>query len=280
GIPEFRMPKKILDREVDLIKHLGVTIAVNVVAGKTKTIDELRQQGFAAFFIATGAGLPYFLGIPGENLNGVYSANEFLTRINLMKAYKFPAYDTPVTVGERVCVVGAGNVAMDSARAAVRLGAQEVSIVYRRSRQEMPARAEEIEHAREEGVRFLLLTTPLRIIGNEQGWVKALECLRNELGEPDASGRRRPVVVAGSEFTMEAQTIICAIGQGPNPLLLSSLPQVALTKQGNIIVDEQMMSSVPGIFAGGDIVTGAATVIEAMGAGKKAAKSIDAYLTG
>jgi glutamate synthase (NADPH/NADH) small chain len=224
--------------------------------------------------------LPYFLGIPGENLNGVYSANEFLTRINLMKAYKFPAYDTPVTVGERVCVVGAGNVAMDSARAAVRLGAQEVSIVYRRSRQEMPARAEEIEHAREEGVRFLLLTTPLRIIGNEQGWVKALECLRNELGEPDASGRRRPVVVAGSEFTMEAQTIICAIGQGPNPLLLSSLPQVALTKQGNIIVDEQMMSSVPGIFAGGDIVTGAATVIEAMGAGKKAAKSIDAYLTG
>jgi len=278
GIPEFRLPKKILDREVDLLKRLGVNIEVNVVVGKTVTVEELRGRGFQAFFIATGAGLPSFLGIPGENLNGVYSANEFLTRINLMKAYNFPRYDTPVSVGEQVCVIGAGNVAMDSARAALRLGAREVTIVYRRSEQEMPARVEEIEHAKEEGVRLYLLTSPLRIIGDEKGWVRAMECRRNELGEPDASGRRRPVAVPGSEFILNTQTIVCAIGQGPNPLLLSSLPQLTLNKHGNISVDENLMTSIPGVFAGGDIVTGAATVIEAMGAGKKAAQNIDAYL--
>jgi sulfide dehydrogenase (flavoprotein) subunit SudA (EC 1.97.-.-) len=273
GIPEFRLPKKILDREVDLLKRLGVNIEVNVVVGKTVTVEELRGRGFQAFFIATGAGLPSFLGIPGENLNGVYSANEFLTRINLMKAYNFPRYDTPVSVGEQVCVIGAGNVAMDSARAALRLGAREVTIVYRRSEQEMPARVEEIEHAKEEGVRLYLLTSPLRIIGDEKGWVRAMECRRNELGEPDASGRRRPVAVPGSEFILNTQTIVCAIGQGPNPLLLSSLPQLTLNKHGNISVDENLMTSIPGVFAGGDIVTGAATVIEAMGAGKKAAQT-------
>lgn len=279
GIPEFRLPKKIVDTEIDLIKKMGVNIELNVVVGKTKTIEELRQEGFSAFFIGTGAGLPYFLGIPGENFNGVYSANEFLTRTNLMKAYKFPEYDTPVKVGKRVCVIGAGNVAMDSARAALRLGAEEVLIVYRRSEAEMPARLEEIEHAKEEGIKFYLLTTPLRIIGDEEGWVKEIECLKNELGTPDESGRRSPVPIAGSEFIIPTETIVCAIGQGPNPLLLSTLPKLKLNKRGNIIVDENLMTSIPGIFAGGDIVTGAATVIEAMGAGKKAARSIDSYFT-
>ena len=278
GIPEFRLPKKILDREIELIKKLGVSIELNFLAGKTKTIDELKAEGFKAFFLATGAGLPYFLGIPGENLNGVYSANEFLTRVNLMQAHRFPEYDTPVSVGKKVCVVGAGNVAMDSARAALRLGAKEVTVVYRRTDKEMPARVEEVDHAREEGIKFKFLTSPVKIIGDDSGWVKEMECLRNELGAPDSSGRRSPVPVPGSEFILETQTVICAIGQGPNPLLLSTLKDLKLNRRGNIIVDDNLMTSLPGVFAGGDIVTGAATVIEAMGAGKKAAKSIDSYL--
>ncbi len=279
GIPEFRLPKKIIDIEVDLIKKMGVDIRLSVLVGKTKTIAELKDEGFTAFFIGTGAGLPYFLGIPGENLNGVYSANEFLTRANLMKAYKFPEYDTPIKIGRRVCVIGAGNVAIDSARVALRLGADEVWIVYRRSEKEMPARAEEIEHAKQEGIKFHILSSPLKILGDDKGWVKAMECIRNELGEPDESGRRRPLPKAGSEFTLSCQTIVCAIGQGPNPLLLSTLGDLKLNKRGNIVVDENLMSSIPGIFAGGDIVTGAATVIDAMGAGKKAAEAIDKYLS-
>ncbi|MFH2145047.1 MAG: NADPH-dependent glutamate synthase [Candidatus Omnitrophota bacterium] len=278
GIPEFRLPKHILDIEVEFIQKLGVNIALNIVVGKTKTMEDLRQEGFEAFFVGTGAGLPYFLEIPGENLNGVYSANEFLTRVNLMKAYKFPEYDTPVVIGNKVCVIGAGNVAMDSARAALRLGAEEVTIVYRRSVKEMPARIEEIEHAKEEGIKFHLLTVPLRILGDKFGRVKALICIKNELGEPDASGRRRPVPIAGSEFELLSETVICAIGQGPNPLLLSTLPDLKLNKRGNVVADDNLMTSIPGVFAGGDIVTGAATVIEAMGAGKHAAENIDSYL--
>jgi len=226
GIPEFRMPKKILDHEIDLIKKLDVELKVNFVIGKTLTINDLREQDFEAFFISTGAGLPYFLGIPGENLNGVYSANEFLTRINLMKAYEFPEYETPISVGRKVCVIGAGNVAIDCARAALRLGAEEIIIVYRRTQAEMPARDEEIINAKEEGITFELLTSPLEIIGDNQGNVIAMKCQRNQLGQPDTSGRRTPVPILGSEFKISAQTIICAIGQGPNPLLISSLPQL------------------------------------------------------
>jgi len=278
GIPEFRMPKKILDHEINLIKSLGVEISINVVVGKTKTIDDLRKQGFKAFFISTGAGLPYFLEIPGENLNGVYSANEFLTRINLMKAYKFPEYETPISIGEKVCVIGAGNVAIDCARAALRLGAKKVIVVYRRSQTEMPARDEEIINAKEEGIEFELLTSPLKIIGDAQGNVIAMECQKNQLAEVDASGRKSPVPVLGSEFTIKTQTVICAIGQGPNPLLISNLPELNLNSRGNIIVDENMQTNLMGVFAGGDIVTGAATVILAMGAGKKAALAIGQYL--
>ncbi len=278
GIPEFRMPKNILDHEIDLIKKLGIELRVNFVVGKTQTINDLRKQDFEAFFISTGAGLPYFLGIQGENLNGVYSANEFLTRINLMKAYKFPEYETPISVGKKVCVIGAGNVAIDCARAVLRLGAEEVIVVYRRSQTEMPARDEEIINAQEEGIEFELLTSPLKIIGDEQGNVVAMECQRNQLAQPDASGRRAPVPITGSEFRIKAQTIICAIGQGPNPLLISSLPQLKVNSRNNIIVDDGLQTNMEGVFAGGDIVTGAATVIKAMGAGKKAAKSIIRYL--
>ncbi|HPU95371.1 MAG TPA: FAD-dependent oxidoreductase, partial [Bacillota bacterium] len=239
----------------------------------------LGKEGYSAVFIGTGAGLPYFLGIPGENLNGVYSANEFLTRVNLMKAYKFPCYGTPVRIGRRVCVVGAGNVAMDSARTALRLGAKDVQIVYRRSRQEMPARVEEIENAEEEGVKLNLLTNPLAIVGDEQGIVKKMVCQRMELGEPDASGRRRPVPVEGSEFEIEADTVVVAIGQGPNPVLTRNTKDLGLNKRGYIeIKDEFGATSMPGVFAGGDIVTGAATVIAAMGAGKQAARGIDQYI--
>ncbi len=278
GIPEFRLPKKILDNEVDFIKKLGVEINLNVLVGKTKTFEELQQEEFHAFFIATGAGLPFFLGIPGENLNGVYSANEFLTRINLMKAYKFPEYDTPVEVGKHVCVIGAGNVAFDAARSAMRLGARKVTIVYRRSENEMPARLEEINHAKEEGISFSLLTTPLEIIADERGWVKSMRCVKNELGKEDASGRKRPVPIQGSEFYIQTDTIICAIGQGPNPLLLRSIPSLKLNDRGNVIVDDKLMSNIDGVFAGGDIVSGSATVIESMRAGKKAALSISNYL--
>ncbi len=280
GIPEFRLPKAIVDEEVDYIKSLGVQVRTNVLVGQTLTVDDLYEDGYEAIFIATGAGLPYFLNIPGENLNGVYSANEFLTRVNLMKAYEFPNHDTPIYVGQKVAVVGAGNVAMDSARTALRLGAKEVSIVYRRSRQEMPARHEEIENAEEEGVKFNLLTNPVRILG-EKGWVTGMECVRMELGEPDASGRRRPVPVEGSEFTLEVDTVVVAVGQGPNPLLIRKMPHLSLTARGNIAADpETGKTNIEGIFAGGDIVSGAATVIAAMGAGKRAARAIHEYLQG
>ncbi|MDP3804460.1 MAG: FAD-dependent oxidoreductase, partial [Candidatus Omnitrophota bacterium] len=279
GIPEFRLPKRIVDIEVGYVKSLGAKIEVNFLAGKTKGIDELKKDGYRAFFIGIGAGLPYFLGVDGECLNGVYSANEFLTRTNLMKAYLFPEYDTPIKAGEKVGVIGAGNVAMDSARCALRLGAKEVHIIYRRTEKEMPARIDEIKRAKEEGIKFELLTHPVRFFGDENGWVKEAELLRNELGEPDSSGRRRPVPIKGSDFKMRLDTVVCAIGQGPNPLLPHTLPDLKLDADGNIIVDDKGMTSIEGVFAGGDIVTGAATVIEAMGAGKRAARAIDGYLT-
>lgn len=282
GIPEFRLPKDaVVKAEIDNLRKIGVEIIVNAVAGKTFTIDELmEEEGYQAVFIATGAGLPYFMGIPGENLNGVYAANEFLTRCNLMKAYKFPACGTPIHVGKRVAVVGGGNVAMDAARTALRLGADHAYIVYRRSEAELPARQEEVHHAKEEGIEFQLLTNPVAILGNEQGWVRALQCVRMELGEPDASGRRRPVEVKGSEFELEVDTAVIAIGQGPNPLVQSTTQGLETNKKGNIIADpETGATSKAGVFAGGDIVTGAATVILAMGAGKKAAAAIDQYLT-
>jgi len=278
GIPEFRLPKRIVDIEIDYVKSLGVSIEINFLVGKTKNISELKEDGYKAFFISIGAGLPYFLGVEGEDLNGVYSANEFLTRTNLMKAYLFPEYDTPIKVGERAGVIGAGNVAMDSARCALRLGAKEVYIIYRRTEVEMPARIDEIHRAKEEGIKFELLTHPIRFFGDENGWVKEAELLRNRLGEPDSSGRRKPVPINGSEFRMKLDTVICAIGQGSNPLLATALPDLKVNEDGNIIVDDNLMTSIEGVFAGGDIVTGAATVIEAMGAGKKAAQAIDKYL--
>jgi glutamate synthase (NADPH/NADH) small chain len=279
GIPEFRLPKAIVRKEIEGLKQLGVTIEVNAIAGKTFTIDELfEEEGFEAVFIGTGAGLPHFMDIPGENLNGVYSANEFLTRVNLMKAYQFPKSGTPVHIGKNVAVVGAGNVAMDSARTALRLGADNVYIVYRRSEAEIPARAEEFEHAKEEGVEFHLLTAPVRIIGDEKGWVTGLECIRMELGEPDKSGRRRPIPVNGSEFTLAVDSVVMAIGQWPNPLVQHTTPGLEVNKNGNIIANEEGFTSKNGVFAGGDIVTGAATVILAMGAGKKAAAAIHRYL--
>lgn len=280
GIPEFRLPKSIVEQEVQYIQSLGVELATNYLMGQTLTIPELFAQGYRAVFVGTGAGLPYFLNIPGENLNGVYSANEFLTRVNLMKAYLFPDFDTPIKIGKRVIVVGAGNVAMDAARTALRLGAEEVSVVYRRSREEMPARRDEIENAEEEGVIFRLLTNPLQILGDDKGHVTGMVCQAMELGEPDASGRRRPVPVEGSEFTMDVDTVVVAIGQGPNPILLRNSPGLELNKYGYIEADQETLAtSIPGVFAGGDIVTGAATVIAAMGAGKKAARSIHEYLT-
>ncbi len=279
GIPEFRLPKAIVDEEVEYVKSLGVEIRVNTLVGKTVSVDELFRDGFDAIFLGTGAGLPHFLGIPGENLNGVYSANEFLTRSNLMKAYLFPEYDTPIWVGKRVAVVGAGNVAMDAARTALRLGAEKVTIVYRRSQAEMPARLEEIENAEEEGVEFMLLTNPIRVLGDERGWVRGMECIRMELGEPDESGRRRPVPVPGSEFVIDIDTMISAVGTDPNPLLVRSVPGLKLGRHGNVIVNEETgETSVPGVFAGGDIVTGSATVIAAMGAGKIAARGIDKFI--
>jgi len=278
GIPEFRLPKNIVETDVRFVESLGVKIEVNFLTGRTGTIDELKKEGFRAFFIGIGAGLPYFLGVPGENLNGVYSANEFLTRTNLMKSYLFPEYDTPIKVGHTVAVIGAGNVAMDSARSALRLGAEQVYITYRRTQTEMPARIDEIHRAKEEGIKFELLTHPVKFFGDENGWVKEAELMRNSLGEPDSSGRPRPVPIKGSEFRMKFDTVVCAIGQGPNPLLPKTLPDLKLNEDGNIIADEKGMTSIEGVFAGGDIVTGAATVISAMGAGKLAAQSIDRYL--
>ncbi|MFA6448539.1 MAG: bifunctional dihydroorotate dehydrogenase B NAD binding subunit/NADPH-dependent glutamate synthase [bacterium] len=280
GIPEFRLPKDIVQRELDYLKKLGVQIHESFVAGKTRTVDQMMtEDGFNAVFIGTGAGLPYFMDIPGENLNGVYSANEFLTRTNLMKAYKFPEYDTPIRTGKNVAVVGGGNVAMDSARSAKRLGAENVYLVYRRSREEMPARLEEAEHAEEEGIEFNLLTNPIAIHGDDKGWVKSIECVKQQLGEPDASGRRRPVPIEGSNYNIEVDTVVMAIGQGPNPLLLSTMPDLKLNKRGNVDANnESGQTSITGVFAGGDIVTGAATVISAMGAGKRAAAAINTYL--
>lgn len=281
GIPEFRLPKdKVVAREIAAIEKLGVKFELDAVAGRLFTVDELlTDEGFAAVFIGTGAGLPRFQGIPGESLNGVYSANEFLTRCNLMKAYKFPEYATPIKVGKSVAVIGGGNVAMDAARTALRLGAEKVAIVYRRSEAELPARSEEVEHTKEEGIEFKLLNNPVAITGDEAGWVKSMRCVKMELGEPDASGRRRPVPIAGSEFDMPVDTVIVAIGTGPNPIMAHTTPDLELTKRGNIAADEETgATSKAGVFAGGDIVTGAATVILAMGAGRKAAKAIDEYL--
>jgi len=278
GIPEFRLPKDIVMREVEQIKSLGVDIKYNYVIGKIKTIEKLRDEGYKAFFIATGAGLPYFMGISGESFNGVYSANEFLARVNLMKAYKFPEYDTPVVVGKRVAVVGAGNVAMDSARCALRLGAEKVCIIYRRTENEMPARKDEIHHAAEEGIEFHLLTNPVEIIGDEKGEVKKIVCIKNELGQLDASGRRRPVPIENSDFEMLMDTVIIAIGNGSNPLLLDTIKDLKLTRRNNIEVNDEGCTNIEDIYAGGDIVTGSATVIAAMGAGKKAAKAINKFL--
>ena len=276
GIPEFRLPKKLVRAEIAKLEKMGVEIRTDTVVGRTVTLDELlEEEGFAAAFIGSGAGLPRFQGIPGENLNGVYSANEFLTRVNLMRAYEFPNSDTPVRCGKRVAVVGGGNVAMDAARCALRLGAEEVSIVYRRSQAEMPARQEEIHHAAEEGVRFCMLTNPVRILGDADGAVQGMECVSMELGEPDASGRRRPVPKAGSEHVLDVDTVIIAIGNSPNPLIRNTTPGLETTRWGGIVVQEETMeTSRENVYAGGDAVTGAATVILAMGAGTAAARAI------
>lgn len=275
GIPEFRLPKdKVVKPEIDNLRKIGVKIEVNSVVGKLFTVDELMQEfNFDAVFIAIGAGLPHFMNIPGENLNGVYSSNEFLTRCNLMKAYRFPEYATPINVGKKVAVVGGGNVAMDSARTALRLGAEKVYIVYRRSEKELPVRREEVEHAKQEGIEFKLLNNPVAILGDEKGYVKAIRCIKMKLGELDASGRRRPVEISNSEFDIDVDTVLIAIGQGSNPLIQSTTLDMQTNKRGNIIADEETgKTTKEGVFAGGDIVTGAATVILAMGAGKKLLK--------
>ncbi|HES58249.1 MAG TPA: NADPH-dependent glutamate synthase [Firmicutes bacterium] len=276
GIPEFRLPKSIVDAEVHTLERMGVKIHCNHVVGKLETIDELQEE-FDAVFIGTGAGLPWFMGVPGEDLIGVYSANEYLTRANLMGAFDFPINDTPTLRGLKVATIGGGNVAMDSARTAVRLGAEESYIIYRRSEVEMPARIEEIHHAKEEGVDFRLLTTPVRFIGNEDGYVTGMELLKMELGEPDDSGRRRPVPIEGSNYHVEVDTVIVAIGNGPNPLIAQTTPDIDTKKWGEIIVDDKLMTTRDGVFAGGDIVLGAATVILAMGQGRQAAEAINEY---
>lgn len=279
GIPEFRLPKDIVQHEINNIRDLGVKFEVDVIVGKLYDIEELRTEyGFDAFFVGTGAGLPHFMNLEGENLNGIYSANEFLTRSNLMKAYQFPAADTPIKVGKRAAIIGGGNVAMDAARTALRLGAEESYIVYRRSKEEIPARAEELEHAIEEGVQLKLLSSPIKYIGDENDVVTGMVLQKYELGEPDESGRRRPVAIEGETEEMAIDTVIVAIGQGPNPILTNSTEGLELNKRGNIVADEKGQTSLPYVFAGGDIVTGAATVIKAMGAGKDAAVAIDAYL--
>ncbi len=281
GIPEFRLPKEIVQAEVEYVISLGVSLELDTVIGKTVSVDEVLNNGYQAIFLGPGAGAPMFLNIPGENLNGIYSANEFLTRVNLMKAYRFPEYDTPVKVGQRVGVVGGGNVAMDAARCALRLGAEEVYIVYRRSEVEMPARREEVENAKEEGIQFRLLTNPKQFIGNDQNWVVGMECYEMELGEPDASGRRRPIAIPGSEYIIKVDTAIAALGTRPNPIIPSTTEGLETSRWGTIIADEVMgKTTKAGVWAGGDIVTGAATVISAMGAGKRAAADIDKYLRG
>jgi glutamate synthase (NADPH/NADH) small chain len=278
GIPEFRLPKAIVQAEIDKLIEAGVKLETNVLGGKVVSVEELFEEGFEAVFIGTGAGLPMFMHIPGENLNGVFSANEFLTRINLMKAYRAD-YDTPIMKFTNVAVVGGGNVAMDSARCAQRLGAEKVYIVYRRSMVELPARQEEVHHAMEEGIDFKLLTNPTQILGDEKGYVKGIECIEMELGEPDASGRRRPVEKKGSEFILDVDAVIMAIGTSPNPIMKDNTEGLAVNKKGGIIADEETgATSIAGVYAGGDAVTGAATVILAMGAGKQAAAAMDEYI--
>ncbi|HUV81539.1 MAG TPA: NADPH-dependent glutamate synthase [archaeon] len=277
GIPEFRLPKSIVQNEVEYVERLGVDIQYNSVVGKLDTLDELLEE-FDAVFLGTGAGLPRFMEIDGENLSGVYSANEFLTRVNLMKAYQFPDYDTPIKRGQRVVVVGGGNVAMDSARCAIRLGAEEVTIIYRRGEEEMPARNEEIENAKEEGIKFKILSNPTRILGDESNWVRQIECLNMELCEPDESGRCRPEPKLGTEHLIDVDVVVIAIGTSPNPLIPMTTKGLETTKWGTIVADENGMTSMEGVFAGGDVVTGSATVISAMGAGKIAARAIDGYL--
>lgn len=277
GIPEFRLPKEIVQHEIEGLKQQGVEIECNTVIGRSESIDELFEEGYEAVFIGSGAGLPNFMNLPGENLKGVYSANEFLTRCNLMKAYQ-EGVDTPIQRPEKAVIVGGGNVAMDAARCAKRLGVKEVSIVYRRSMEELPARKEEVEHAMEEGIQFCLLRNPVRVLGNEEGWVKGVECVEMELGEPDESGRRRPVEKANSNFVIEAGCMIMAIGTSPNPLIRSTTEGLDTNRKGCLITDESGKTTREGVFAGGDAVTGAATVILAMGAGKTAAKAIDEYI--
>ena len=278
GIPEFRLPKEIVRQEVERLRRQGVRIETDAIVGKTYGLGELRER-FDALFIANGAGLPVFMDVPGENLKGVFSANEYLTRVNLMAAWEFPRSDTPVIRGRKVAVVGGGNVAMDAVRTAKRLGAEEATIVYRRGKAEMPARVEEVHHAEEEGIRFAFLVAPARVLGDEKGWARGLECVRMELGEPDASGRRRPVPVKGSEFVVECDEVIVAIGTRANPLLTSACPELKLNRWGNIEVDGEGMTNLLGVFAGGDIVRGAATVILAMGDGKRAAAAIHGFLS-
>lgn len=278
GIPEFRLPKAIVDAEVDYLRKLGVKFEFNSVIGRIDTVDDLLADGFDAVYVATGAGAPVFLGIPGENLGGIFSANEYLTRSNLMKGYLHPEYDTPMPKSRRVVVLGGGNVAMDAARTARRLGPESVTVLYRRTEAEMPARREEFHHAGEEGVRFQFLTAPVEFLGDERNMVHAVKCIRMELGEPDASGRRRPVPVPGSEFEVEADTVIVAVGNLPNPLVPDTTPGLPLNRRGNIVADETGRTDKEGVFAGGDIVTGAATVIQAMGAGRTAAAAIHDYL--
>ncbi|MBC7261018.1 MAG: NADPH-dependent glutamate synthase [Chloroflexi bacterium] len=279
GIPEFRLPKHIVATEVKYVQSLGVEIKLNTVVGKLYTVDELLASGYDAVFLGTGAGLPMFMNIPGENYNGVYSANEFLTRVNLMKAYLFPEYDTPIMIGRRVAVIGAGNVAMDAARCALRLGAEEVHIIYRRTKAEAPARAEELANAEEEGIQFHYLTTPVEVLGTEKGWVRGVRLQKQQLGEPDASGRPRPVPIPGSEYDMEVDMVIMALGTRPNPMVFTDTPDLERTKHGTVVANEETgRTKKPRVWAGGDIVTGAATVISAMGAGKRAAADIDAYL--
>jgi glutamate synthase (NADPH/NADH) small chain len=281
GIPEFRLPKEIVQAEVAYVSSLGVKAELDSVVGKLMTLDELLENGYNAVFLGTGAGAPMFMNIPGENLNGVYSANEFLTRVNLMKAYKFPEYDTPVLVGKRVAVIGGGNVAMDSARCALRLGADDVYIIYRRSEVEMPARREEVENAQEEGIQFKLLTNPKRYIGNESNWVVGIECYEMGLGEPDESGRRRPIAKEGSEFILDVDMVVAALGTRPNPLIAQTTSELKTTKWGTVVADETTGKTMKDkVWAGGDIVTGSATVISAMGAARRAARDIDEYLRG
>jgi glutamate synthase (NADPH/NADH) small chain len=282
GIPEFRLPKAIVRKEIDNLKKIGVNFITDTVIGKSITIDELiNEEGFHAIFIAVGAGLPWFMNIPGENLVGVFSANEWLTRVNLMKAYRFPEYDSPILdcKGKNVAVIGGGNTAMDAVRTGLRLGAKNAYIIYRRSEKEMPARIEEINHAREEGIQFIMLTKPIEFMGDDRGRLIKMKCIKMELGEPDDSGRRRPIPVPGSEFIMSMDIVVIAVGNGSNPLISQTTPELQVNRWGNIIVNEEtMMTSKAGVFAGGDIVTGGATVILAMGAGRQAAQSIDAYL--